>query len=560
MKKTFFKRKSTHTRVFSVITAVLILCLLVLNIFLNQVGIKRLWYVDLTPEGFYTLTDKMEDYCHTLLDGEDAEGNKKEIKITFCTDQDYIVRSRELRVTYFMALALAKEFDNVTVETVNVVYNPTAVSKYKTTSRDSIASTDIIVSYGSKYRVLAAQSFWTVDSDGNEFSYNGEYKLASILASLTAITSPAAYFVTDLGSSFYDPENPESEMSISMAGFADLLTERGFKIKSLSICDPETTKIPDDCALLIINNPTKDLTTDPSQYNQLGYISPAEKIDRYLIEGLGTLIFNKAYDVKLPIMESLLAEWGIAFGEGLVGDEKMEFPAPEGGDGYYTLGVYNTDSESFGSAYYENYANLSSAPEMLFRDSGYVYCSFVDGDTMQEPGTYNASKMYGTFIGTTDEAIAGFGTEITSTEGFKSYASVSTRTFLDHLSGETSYSYIFASNSEHFYSNEILSNTSFANYDILSSLISGISRTERYADMALGGTSPNSSSFGGKQLVDNTLKTYAHDVYSPDGMDVVRTNKAFNVSSRKWYTTLVIIPPAAALVLGVVVFIKRRYL
>lgn len=558
MKKGFFKRKSTHTRVLSVVTAVLITCLLILNIMLNHFGILGLWYIDLTPEGLYTLTDKMEDYCHTLLDGVDADGNKKEINITFCTDRDYIIRSRQLRVTYFMALALAKEFDNVTVDTVNVIYNPTAVSQYKTTSRDTINPTDIIVSYGAKYRVLSASSFWTVDSEGREFSYNGEYRLASVLASLTAITSPAAYFITNHGESYYDPANPDSDMSISNAAFADLLTERGFKIKTLDLS--KVDMIPEDCALLIINNPTSDLATDPDGYGTLGYVSDAEKIDRYLVEKLGALIFNKAYDVELPVMESLLSEWGIAFGEGMINDEQMEYSSPAGGDGYYTLGVYDKDSESFGSAFYESYANLSSAPDMLFRDAGYVYCSYVDGETMQEPGTYNASKMYGSFIGTTDKAFASVGTEITSTDSFKSYASVSTRTFLDHHTGETSFSYIFASNSEHFYSNEILGNTSFANYDILSSVITSISRTERYADIALGGTSPNSSSFGGKQNVDMILRTYAYNVYSPDGQEVVKTNKAFTNAARKSFTALLIVPPFAALAVGAVVFIRRKYL
>lgn len=559
MKKSLFKKKSVHTRILSVVTLLLVLCLFVLNIVINHFGILRLWYVDLTPEGFYTLTEKMEDYCHTLLDGTDAEGKKKEINITFCTDRDYIVRSRELRVTYFMALALAKEFDNVHVDTVNVVYNPTAVAKYKTTSRESISPTDIIISYGEKYRVLSSKSFWTTDTDGNEFSYNGEYKMASVIASLTAIASPTAYFVSDHGGSYYDPENPDSPMSISMAGFADLLTECGFIIKTLELSDPNLTAVPDDCALLIINNPTIDLKSSPEDYDKLGYVSEAEKIDRYLINNLGTLIFNKSYEAELPIMESLLSEWGIAFGSGMIEDEEREYASSVGDGKYYTLGVYDTDSESFGSAYYENYANLSSAPEMLFCNSGYVFCSYVDGEVMQEPGTYNASKMYGSFIGTSEAATAILNGEQTP-EGFKSYASIATRTYLDGVTGETSYSYIFASNSEYFYSNEILSNTSFANYDILSSLINSISRTERYADMALGGTSVNSSSFGGKQNVDMTLKSYAYDIYSPDGREVVRTNAALSTSTRKWFTALVFYPPLAAFIVGAVVFIKRRYL
>ena len=36
---------------------------------------------------------------------------------------------------------------------------------------------------------------------------------------------PKAYFLTDHGESYYDPANPDSEMSIANAAFADLLTE-----------------------------------------------------------------------------------------------------------------------------------------------------------------------------------------------------------------------------------------------------------------------------------------------------------------------------------------------
>jgi len=49
-------------------------------------------------------------------------------------------------VPYFMALAMDIRYDNLTVETCNITYNPTAVSQYKTTSRTKILPTDVIVS------------------------------------------------------------------------------------------------------------------------------------------------------------------------------------------------------------------------------------------------------------------------------------------------------------------------------------------------------------------------------------------------------------------------------
>lgn len=558
MKIPFFKKKSKHTRIFSAISVAVILLLSLLNVLFAHLGLYNLAYVDMTPEGFYTLSDKMEEFCKGVLEPEGAD--KKDITITFCADPDTLVGDTEMRVTYFMALALAKKFDSVSVIEENIKYNPTAVSAYKTTSRQNIESSDVIVSYGSKYRVIEGKSFWTFNGDGTRFSYNGEYKMASALASLTAINAPKAYFVTDLGGAYYNPDMPDSTESIASAVFADLLIERGMEIRNLKLS--EVDKIPEDCALLIINNPERDLKTVPDNYATISYISDAEKIDRYLINNLGSLIVNKAYDKSFPVLESLLSEWGISFGNGMVKDEQREYSSPTDND-YNLLAVYDTSDESFGKIFYSDYAGLSSAPDMLFKNSGYVYCSFNDGHVKQEPGTFNTNKRYASFIGTTLNAIATSSinsTTITCDKGYKALACASARTSLDSTSGETSYSYVFASNSEYFYSNEVLGNASFANYDILASLISNISRTDRYASIELGGISMNSTSFGGKQTVNMILKESQENVYSWDGATIVKVNRAFTPTARGWFTAIVCVAPVSALILGFVVFVRRKFL
>ena len=84
MKKSIFKGKSTRTKIFSLITIVGIVLLLGLNLGLTYLGGQRLLMTDLTLEGLYTLSDKMLEACHTMLD-PDENGNVKKIKITFCT-------------------------------------------------------------------------------------------------------------------------------------------------------------------------------------------------------------------------------------------------------------------------------------------------------------------------------------------------------------------------------------------------------------------------------------------------------------------------------------------
>lgn len=558
MTNSIFKGKSTRTKIFTVITIVGICLLLCLNLVLTYFCGQKLFYADLTPEGFYTLSDKMIEVCDELF-APDEDGNTKEIKITFCTDPDYLIESDDMRATYFMALSLQNKYDNVTVKTVNAALDPTAIAAYKTTSRDTISATDVIVSYGAKYRIVNASGFWTTYSENEGyFSYNGEYRMASILASITAIYQPVAYFVTDHGETYYDPENPDAQSSKDTGYLKDLLTERGLKIKTLDLSSVE--RVPDDCVLLIINNPTQDFTYDEDRLDEFGYVTDTEKLDRYLVRDYGSIIINKAHDVSLPCLERFVSEWGIGFGNEQVYDpDKALFGGSESdNDNSKFAGVYDSNSENFGYAYYGSYSTLSSAPQMVFNNTGYVYCSFDNGEAMIESGNMQGSRNYAAFIGTSDNAY-NYVDGATST-GEKTLVAASVRSNLDKYTAERVSSYMICTNSADFFSNELLGNPSYANYDIMASVISNISRTDKYATTDLGGLTSNSSTVGGKQCVSTTLSDSPKEILSANLQSVVRVNKGLGKGAVVAYTIVAMAPAVVALTFGIVVFIKRKFL
>lgn len=562
MKQLLFKGKSTHTKIYSVITVVGIALLLALNLLLAFVGGRRLWHVDLTSEGFYTLSDKMLEVCHEILDAEDGKA-AKEIEITFCTDPDYLVESDSMRATYFMALELQKKFDNVKVKTVNVATDPTAVSMYRTTSRETITGKDVIFSYGAKYSVVDATGFWTKDN----FSYNGEYRVASILASLTAIDRPIAYFLSGYYTSesvteyteYYDPANENAPNNEELADFADLLTERGLEIRTLDLRAVDA--IPDDCAILIINNPTVDFGYDPEKLKEFNYVSDLEKIDRYLMRDYAAVIINKDYNVTLPNLENFCKEWGIGFGNHPVYDPDSALYTDQNGvaDESVFAGVYDSDDANFGYAYYGGYASLSSSPKMVFSNTGYLYCTIDMGQTMGEAGNQYSSRNYAAFIGTSDNAYHTEGTLKGSTSE-KTLIAASVRTNMDSVSAENTYSYLFCMNSKDSFSGELLGNPAYANYDILASVISNVSRTEKYATIELGGLSYNSPSFGGKQTLSTKLSETPTKVYSWDASKVLKYNEGLTKGASVTYTVIIMTVPTAVLALGIVMFIKRKFL
>lgn len=558
MQNTIFSGKTSRTKIITLITVIAILLVFVLNLLLTHFGREAQLLVDLTPEGIYSLTGKMVEYCADILDGEEDDGSKRDInvKILFCADPDMLIGSSVLRPTYFMALQLRNRFGNaITVDTVNAEANPALVAQYLTASRQEIYPTDMIVSYGGRYMIADISTFWTE----NAFSYNGEYRMASILASITAKDAPKVYFTSNHGEDYFDVNNPDSETSKKYSALYELVTERGLEMATIDLTDPEILEVPDDCALLIINNPKSDFVYDEGSLDSFFYRSELEKIDRFLSSHSGAIIVNKAYDVRLPVLEDYLKEWGIVFGEGIVKD-KTNAPAGLDENDAALWGVYDIDS--VGGAYYYEYAELASSPRMLFTNTGYVE-GFYSDSMITESGGHNTQRIYSSFIGTTDKAVAyenKTSTVSTAGEGVKALAAMTTRTNLNTETSETTYSYVFASNSEDFLSNDILSNSSYANYNVLATLVSNISRTDRYASIDLGGTSLNSPSYGGKQTVSTTLNKTDTDVYDPATRQPIKTNYAFGTTQQVIFTIVAAALPTLALVFGLVVFIKRRNL
>ena len=70
MKRTFDKRKFRYASTSAALTALIIAAIIVFNIIFSALGSKFLWYVDLTPELVFTLTDE----CFDLIDTYEKTG------------------------------------------------------------------------------------------------------------------------------------------------------------------------------------------------------------------------------------------------------------------------------------------------------------------------------------------------------------------------------------------------------------------------------------------------------------------------------------------------------
>lgn len=126
--KTFFGQ---HRRgAMTALTVALILLVLAANIGLAWLTEDRVLLGDLTPEGLYTLSDKMIETC-SALNGDAT--------ILFCADPDRLLDNYEMRYVYIMAKQLEKKTGHVRVETCNLRRDPTTVNAYKASSAVTIS-------------------------------------------------------------------------------------------------------------------------------------------------------------------------------------------------------------------------------------------------------------------------------------------------------------------------------------------------------------------------------------------------------------------------------------
>lgn len=589
------KKRFTARRFFPVLTVLVLLLTLGFNLWFTGFAAERAYYIDTTAEELYTFSPAMTRSCDTIFSREDAP----EVTLTFCTDPDVLMASTQTRAVYIMALKLQKQYPGVTVKTVNIAENPTAVAAYKTTSMTEINAGHIIFSTPDSYRVTTAASFW-MTKDSVLYSFQGEYRMVTMLLSLLAVDRPTAYFITGHGETVYDPEDPTSALSAAAGSFFDLLTDTGLKVRTLDLSAVDA--VPEDCVLLILNNPTSDFTYDEDRLSDMTYVSDLEKIDRYLVERQGSLMVAKDYRRSLPTLEGYLKEWGFLFTDAQMKDDENSLA--DVGD---TKTVLVAEYEADGTYSYEilkEYTALATAARTAIGNTSYLRCSYGSDDLISEDGSVQVTRNYAPFLRSyataksyTDDDGDGIYDELNSQAGVHTLAATTARIRTDSTTGDKTYSYVFCAPSPDFFSNDMLGNASYANRDVLALLVRNISRVDEYASMSLGGTSANSDSMYGKILLDSAISTATDDVYlfylsenTRNTESITRTDLIDTLASsgdktleeflreeraagtyagvlhgmtgavRGWIIAAEVAVPVAILALGVYVCLKRRFL
>lgn len=328
--RTANSRKLRYGGVTAALTALTIAVIILVNVIFSALAARFTWYIDMTPELLFSVSDKAleiiesgdpqfdtaspiamvdsireENRAHNQENGltEGDEGYLDEdpyINIIFCDDADTVQKNISQRYVYNTALELQSEFpDHIKVKNYNIYRNPSAVDKYRTTTNSTLSADNVILEFGTEFRVYPLTAFYNYDSDtGETWAYNGDKKFTAGILAVTRAESPIACFTTNHGEA-----TPDSSLF-------NTLLDAGFLVNSIDLSSGE--EIPKDCRLIIIFDPESDFQVKTNR-NEVDEI---ERLDAFL-DGTNSLMVFMDADThngqRLPNLEDYLEEWGVSY-------------------------------------------------------------------------------------------------------------------------------------------------------------------------------------------------------------------------------------------------------
>lgn len=563
--KSATSRKLRYGGVTAVLTALIIAVIIVVNIIFSALSQKLLWYTDLTPELYFTLSDNCIDLLKNgddefgsvsateMLDTHRAERRAEDpdfkdedlmINIIFCDDPDVwggSTADSAMRYVHETAGQLQKEFpDYIQVKYYNTVYNPSSVTKYGS----GVNASSVIIEYGSEYRVRALRDFYTFDTDGSEepWAYNGEKIMAAAILAVTRAEAPIACVTMNHSEQWVLNKNDQLLLTLDTAGF---------RVQQL---DLENQEIPKDCRLLVVMDPQEDFLV-PDGITDKDEIS---KLEDFLDDANSLMVFMSCKD-RLPNFEEFLEEWGIVFNrheEGgelhpLIVRDPSQALLTEESENLYTIKANYYTEGGIGSDMTEELRKRSAvAPTVVFKnampisfnleESGFTMQHYTDEEDESISFDYASRysdgvtrSIYDVFVTSENGEAWANGArrdKATQKDPLK-LLTVSTERYStqeDNYSSITEASYVIACGSPEFVDNDVLTNNSYGNNAFL-----------EYA-LRIVGQEPVPVGLERKPFGDYTI-------------DTVTTKEA-----TQYTVVLTVVPAVLAAAVGIFVIVRRK--
>ena len=266
------------------ITAAVIAAVVLLNLLVRAIPSKYTEF-DLSEAGLYTLGDSSKQVAREL---------SQDVTIYYLCET-----GNEDQIISKLLDKYAAESSHITWELKDPAVYPTFAAQY---GAQEASSGSVILVSGDQNVVLDASDLYDYDysdyytTGTYSVTFAGENKITSAIYRLTSGEEHRAYYTTNHG---------EQTLTDTLTS---ALENQNLTLTGL---DMLSDSIPEDCDLLIINNPVQDFASAGALVDEMS------DLRGYLSRGGKLLITTDSYN-RTPNLDALLAEFGLSRTEGLV--------------------------------------------------------------------------------------------------------------------------------------------------------------------------------------------------------------------------------------------------
>ncbi|MBR5745921.1 MAG: Gldg family protein [Clostridia bacterium] len=278
-----------------VLTAVFIALIIALNLLFSSLSLSGDLTVDLTPEDFTSIGDESMRLLSAL-------GKDLDITITFMSARDMFDLDdynynginltgiiRDLAENYARTFDGSGELGTVRVEYKELDSDPEFEAKILEESATQLNAGSIIVKGKHHYRVLNIQAFFEVTESGSYYAFNGEYRFTTAMLQ-SSISQPQKVLFT-IG---------HGELLPSELRLPSLFAGAGFAVDTVNLAQDE---IDPDAAIIICYDPQTDFS-----------FAEIDKLTNYLSGYQSFMVFVDSATPELTNLQAMLNDgWGINY-------------------------------------------------------------------------------------------------------------------------------------------------------------------------------------------------------------------------------------------------------
>lgn len=386
--------------------------------------------------------------------------------------------------------------DKIKVEYIDPDMNPQFISDY---AGDSLTTGKVMVKTDKRHKTLAVTDLFSIQQDSSTGQYNYYSKVDGALANALYLVNLDTVPVV----AFATGHNEMLTVSDNLSTLTGMLNDNNFEVKEFNML---TDEIPEDASIVVLGMPTTDYTSEE-----------LSKLEAYLgdekMASSRTLYVMTAPNAgwsSMPNLSSFLAEWGME-------PQSQEVLESNTNNTLYNMpyAIFANVTDSVLSKTYDNVVKVQAAPvKRLFTANNDI-------------STYSVIETSDTAYLSNDEKV--LETPETDTYTILAFA----QRYMDNQ-GKICANVVVDGCAADFYDgSSLLGNSTFGNKDVTLDLIKNLTGT---TDTRVG-------------LTVNQTQTNTMDISA---------SSAVTWSIGMMLFTIVV--PVAVLVIGLVIFLRRRHL